>query len=173
MAYKPSESADLLNVEILVRSEGEAPSLVFRRRRKTLWSARLHRITAINTWKNVKLLEIPLKVEDLVERFDLEPIAGKQGLNREVKNGYCGDLLSDVMANAGAGAVWLTIQAHKNIVGVAVLSELAGILLVNGHRPDEDTLSKADEEGIPILGTKKPAFETAGILFNAGIGGTR
>ncbi|MFO7785222.1 MAG: hypothetical protein R6V25_11365 [Desulfatiglandales bacterium] len=113
-----------------------------------------------------------MKVKDVVERFDLEPMAGKGGLDREVRSGYCGDLLSDVMANAGAGALWLTIQSHKNIVGVAVLSELAAVILVNGRRPDEDTRSKADEEGIPILGTARSAFDTAGLLFDAGISGT-
>lgn len=113
-----------------------------------------------------------MKVKDVVERFDLELIAGNQGLEREVRSGYCGDLLSDVMANAGAGALWLTIQSHKNIVGVAVLSELAAIILVNGRRPDEDTRTKADEEGIPILATTKSAFETAGLLHGAGVSGT-
>ncbi len=112
-----------------------------------------------------------MKVKDLVEKFDLEPIAGKQGLDREVRGGYCGDLLSDVMANAGAGALWLTIQSHKNTIGVAVLSELAAIVLVNGRHPDEDTRTKADEEGVPILATTKSAFETAGLLYGAGVGG--
>lgn len=113
-----------------------------------------------------------MKVKDVVERFHLELIAGKEGLDREVRSGYCGDLLSDVMANAGAGALWLTIQAHKNIVGVAVLSELAAIILVNGRLPDEDTRTKADEEGIPILATERTAFETAGLLHGSGVGGT-
>jgi predicted transcriptional regulator len=117
-------------------------------------------------------MEAPLKVRDLVDRFELEPAAGVKGLDREVKGGYCGDLLSDVMANAGPGALWLTIQSHKNIVGVAVLSELAGIILVNGRRPDEDTAAKADEEGIPVLLTPRPAFETAGLLCGAGGVGT-
>ena len=91
-------------------------------------------------------------------------------MEREVRGGYCGDLLSDVMANAGEGALWLTIQSHKNIVGVAVLKELAGIVLANGRMPDEDAKVKADEEGIPILVTPRTTYETAGLLFAAGIG---
>ena len=106
----------------------------------------------------------------MVEQFDLKTVAGEKGLDREVLGGYCGDLLSDVMANAGDHNLWLTIQSHKNIVGVAVLRELAAIVLVNGREPDDDTRAKADEEGIPILATPLSAFETAGRLFDAGIG---
>jgi len=36
--------------------------------------------------------------------FQLKVAAGENGLEREVKGGYCGDLLSDVMANAPAVA---------------------------------------------------------------------
>ncbi len=117
-------------------------------------------------------MESSLKVEEIIERLDLEVAAGRDGLDREVRGCYCGDLLSDVMANAVDGSLWLTIQSHKNIVGVAVLRELAAVVLVNGREPDEDTRAKADEEGIPILTTTRTAFETAGLLHDAGIGGT-
>jgi len=111
-----------------------------------------------------------LNVKDIADRFNLETVAGEKGLDRDVHGGYCGDLLSDVMANAVDGALWLTIQSHKNVVGVAVLRELAAIVLVNGREPDDDTRTKADEEGVPILVTTRSAFETAGLLFEAGIG---
>ncbi|MCF8061667.1 MAG: serine kinase [Deltaproteobacteria bacterium] len=114
-----------------------------------------------------------MKVEEIIQRFGLVPVAGKGGLDREVQGGYCGDLLSDVMANAGDGALWLTIQSHKNIVGVSVLREVAAVVLVNGREPDEDTKAKADEEGIPILTTGMSAFETAGLLYKAGVGRTQ
>jgi predicted transcriptional regulator len=110
-------------------------------------------------------------IRELVERLELEYVAGETGADREVTGGYCGDLLSDVMANALRGELWITIQSHKNIVGVAVLGELAGILLVNGHRPDEGAKAKADEEGIPILVTPRSAFEMAGLLYELGLGG--
>ncbi len=113
-----------------------------------------------------------MKVKQIIEPIGLEPAAGEEGLEREIRGCYCGDLLSDVMANAADGALWLTIQSHKNIVGVAVLRELAAIILVNGREPDEDTKSKADEEGVPILVTGRTMFETAGLLHDAGIRGT-
>jgi predicted transcriptional regulator len=110
-----------------------------------------------------------MKVKDIQARFNLELAAGAKGLDREVTGGYCGDLLSDVIANAKSGSVWLTVQAHQNILAVAVLKELAAIVLVNGHRPDDATKARAEEEGIPILLSSSTSCLLAGQLFNAGI----
>jgi serine kinase of HPr protein (carbohydrate metabolism regulator) len=110
-----------------------------------------------------------MKVRDVQSEFNLEIAAGSRGLDREVTDGYCGDLLSDVMANAGRGYIWLTIQSHQNILAVAVLKELAAIVLVNGHRPDEDTRARADREGIPVLLSPVSSFKLAGRLLASGI----
>ena len=111
-----------------------------------------------------------MNVRQVAELFHLEAAAGDRGMNREIRGAYCGDLLSDVMANAPAGALWLTVQGHQNTVAVALLREMAAIVLVNGRRPDEDTRAKADEEGIPVLMASQGAYELAGRLYESGIG---
>jgi predicted transcriptional regulator len=111
-----------------------------------------------------------MNVREFQDTLDLSVVAGEKGLDREVRGGYCGDLLSDVMANSPIGCIWMTIQSHKNIMAVAVLKEMAAIILVNGHQPDDETKAKADEEGIPILLTPLSAYQIAGMLFQAGVG---
>ncbi|QTA87404.1 DRTGG domain-containing protein [Desulfonema magnum] len=104
-------------------------------------------------------------VKELTDQLELQIAAGEKGLSREVLDGYCGDLLSDVMGRAPEGCIWLTVQGHQNILAIAVLREMAAIIIVGGHTPDEDTRQKADEEGIPILLWPKSAFELAGRLW--------
>ena len=111
-----------------------------------------------------------MTVNDLMERFDLKLVAGEKGLDRQVEDGYCGDLLSEIMANAPEGSVWLTIQGHQNIVAVAVLREMAAIVVTGGQSADNDTLHKANQEGIPILLWPGSAYQLAGRLFSAGVG---
>jgi len=111
-----------------------------------------------------------LQVREMHSVLNLELKAGEKGLEREIMGGYCGDLLSDVMANSTQGAVWLTVQSHQNIIAVAVLREHAAIVLVNGRNPDEDTRKKADEESVPLLVTPLSAFDLAGRLRELGIG---
>ncbi len=111
-----------------------------------------------------------MKAGELIEKLQVELSAGATGLDNTVDNAYCGDLLSDVMAHAPQGSVWLTIQGHQNIVAVAVLKEIAAIILVNGRIPDDDTRTKADEEGIPVLLSQDTSYQVAGQLFKHGIG---
>jgi predicted transcriptional regulator len=110
-----------------------------------------------------------MTVKELVDKFGLKTAAGQKGLDREVKSGYCGDLLSDVMANAPGGCAWLTIQSHQNIIAVAVLREMACIIITGGHTPDAETADKAEIEGIPILLWSGSAYVLAGSLYAAEI----
>jgi len=111
-----------------------------------------------------------LKGAELQKLLGVEVAAGARGLEKEVTSGYCGDLLSDVMANAKEGAIWVTIQSHQNIVAVAVLKRLAAIVLANSRIPDEETRAKAEAEGIPILLSALGAYQIAGRLYELGIG---
>jgi predicted transcriptional regulator len=99
--------------------------------------------------------------------------ASAEVARREVLGGYAGDLLSDVMANSREGDVWVTIQKHVNVVAVAQLQGLAGIVLVNGRQPEPDMLKRAEEEHIPVISTPLQAFEVAGTLHSLGIRGRR
>lgn len=106
-----------------------------------------------------------MNVRELVDTFDLTVVAGETGLDRTVTAGYCGDLLSEVMGNAGMGCVWLTVQAHQNIVAVAVLREMAGIIVTGGAVPPPETLAKANTEGIPVMTYPGTAFELSGRIY--------
>jgi len=110
---------------------------------------------------------------DLVEKLDLEVRSARGNLDNEVTGGYASDLLSDVIANGREGDVWVTLQIHQNVVAVASMKDLAGIILVGGREPEEDTLQKAEAEGIPIMVSKRPTFELVGILYGLGVRGAR
>ena len=60
------------------------------------------------------------------------------------------------MANAKAGDLWVTLQTHQNIVAVASLKEIAGIIIIGGREPEKATLAKAEEEKIPISARPAP-----------------
>ena len=88
----------------------------------------------------------------------------------KVSGMWVSDMLSDVIANAEVGSLWITLQTHLYIIPVASLKDLAGIIIVNGRRPDEETLSKARQEKVLVLGTDLQAFEVVGRLYQLGIG---
>lgn len=110
-----------------------------------------------------------MKLSQLVDKLGFEVKTGADYLDVEVTHGYASDLMSDVMANAHEGDLWITLQTHQNVVAVAVMKSLAGIVLVNGRQPEEETTKKAESEGLPIMVSNLPAFELAGRLFALGL----
>lgn len=110
-----------------------------------------------------------MKLHEIVDALSLEDKTGTGIPDKEVTGGYSGDLLSDVIANAENGFVWVTIQVHLNIVAVASLKGISAVVLANNREPDEDTLNKAREQQIPVMKTPLPAFEVIGRLYALGL----
>jgi hypothetical protein len=107
-----------------------------------------------------------MNLKDLAGLLTLDVLQPQGNFDVTVSGGYTGDLLSDVMANAKEGNVWITCQTHENIVAVARLKNLAAIILVNGRKPGDAALQKAREERVVIFGTAESEFAITGVLYN-------
>ena len=83
--------------------------------------------------------------------------------------GYSSDLLSCVMAGAKRGQLWITLQAHLNIVAVAALNEVAAIIITENAQPDAASIEKANQQGVIMLATSQATFEINGKLWEMGI----
>lgn len=106
-----------------------------------------------------------MNLKEIIDRLNLKVFTMSSSLEGLVTGGYTSDLLSDVMANAREGNLWITLQIHPNIVAVGKLKELAGVILVNGRQPEEETRQKAEEENLPLLGTEENSFVISGKLY--------
>ena len=106
-----------------------------------------------------------MKLKEIIEKLQLKVLEGQEYLDVEVTGGYTSDLLSDVIANSKEGNLWITLQIHQNTIAVAKLKDLAGIIIVNNRKPDEEALSKAKEENVPLLCSEEMAFEISGKLY--------
>jgi len=101
-----------------------------------------------------------MTVNELVSKFDLEVVAGPE-LKKEVDGVYCGDLLSNVMARAEKGNLWMTVQGHQNVVAVALLGDISAVILVEDFDYDEKAVKKACQKGVNLLKTKKKTYSLA------------
>ena len=97
-----------------------------------------------------------MKVKDLGFEIVVEG-----DLERDVDGIYICDLLSLVMAKAKKDNVWVTVQTNVNIVAVAVLVELACIVVSEGMEIDEVTMAKAKQQGVTILRSREDSFSAA------------
>ncbi|MDF2875900.1 MAG: hypothetical protein K0R22_2583 [Sporomusa sp.] len=112
-----------------------------------------------------------MTVEELITALPLAVVSGQSKLGNEISGGYVSDLLSNVMGQARAGNIWVTMQGHQNIVAVASLAGLTAVIIAGGVVPEKDALRKAETEEIIILTTSLSSFEVAGRLYQLGITG--
>lgn len=114
-----------------------------------------------------------MNVRHVADTLGLKVLAGAQGLDREITGGYASDLLSCVMASAVAGSIWVTLQAHPNVVAVADLLGLAGVIITEDTPVDAMTLQRANERGMPLLHSPETTFTVVGRLVDLGIQGVK
>ncbi|MEN6479087.1 MAG: DRTGG domain-containing protein [Anaerolineales bacterium] len=108
-------------------------------------------------------------VQDIVAPLGLRIAAGEGHLDRQIEGGYAADLLSCVMSGATKGDVWVTLQAHPNVIAVAELLGLACVVITEGTEPDGGTVAKANEHGIPVLLSAATTFKVVSQLVKLGI----
>jgi hypothetical protein len=92
--------------------------------------------------------------------------------NREVVTGYCGDFLSFVIGKAPEDGAWFTVMSNANVAAVALLADVAVIVLCESIKPDESLSARCKTEGLNILSTGLTAYEAA-VALSVGIAAER
>ena len=111
-----------------------------------------------------------MTLQEIIKQLDLTLLTEKKDFDQVIpSSGYASDLLSCVMAGAQKQGVWVTLQMHGNIVAVGALLELSAIIVTEGAIPDEETIAKANEEGITLLTTNEPTYYVCGRLWEMGL----
>jgi len=111
-----------------------------------------------------------MNLDYIIHELDLKPLTENKDFTQVVPSGgYASDLLSCVMAGAPHQGIWITLQAHANIVAVAALLELSAVIITEGAMPDTATIDKANRENITLLSTSAPTYTIVGKLWAAGL----
>jgi hypothetical protein len=111
-----------------------------------------------------------MTLQEIIDALNLTPLTATQSYSEIIPScGYASDLLSCVMAGAAKKSLWVTLQAHGNIIAVATLLDLSAVIITEGAVPDPTTIEKANEEGVILLGTEKPTFYVIGKLWDLGL----
>jgi hypothetical protein len=111
-----------------------------------------------------------MTLQDIIDQLNLMLLTEPKDFSDITPtSGYVSDLLSCVMAGAQHGGIWVTLQAHVNIVAVAALLELSAVIITENAIPDEATIARANQEGIILLSTNKTSFFITGQLWEMGL----
>lgn len=111
-----------------------------------------------------------MTLQEIIEQLNLTLLTEQKDFSQvNPISGYSSDLLSCVIASAQHRAIWVTLQAHSNVVAVGALMEVSAIIITEGTIPDSDTIARANEEDVTLLTTNKPTFYVVGSLWEMGL----
>ena len=108
-----------------------------------------------------------MTTQDLTTKISLKPLSKFQ--HRDVNGVFVSDMISDVMAGAKSGNIWLTVQTHKSIVPAANLVDVSAIIITSGKDVPQETIDLASKYNIAILSTELPTFDIVGKLYGLGL----
>jgi len=105
--------------------------------------------------------------QELIDKLGLTPLSTFE--DREIDGVFVSDMLSDFMAGAKSGNLWLTVQTHNSIVPAANLIDVSAVIITGGKQVPADTIELASKYGIPILTSGEPTFKLVGRLYELGL----
>src|SRR5829696_4906469 len=115
-------------------------------------------------------MDNPINLQQIIDRLNLTILTESHDFaDITPTGGYSSDLLSCVMAGAKKGHLWITLQAHLNIVAVAALNDVAAIIITENAQPDAASISKANQQGVILLSTPEPTYDVNGKLWELGV----
>ena len=106
-----------------------------------------------------------MTVAELKEKLGLKALNDVH--DREITDVFISDMVSDVMAGAKPGSLWVTTQTHKNVVAAANLVDIAGVVVTRGKPVSSETLEMASRAELTVLSTDLDTYDLVGKLHQA------
>jgi serine kinase of HPr protein (carbohydrate metabolism regulator) len=106
-----------------------------------------------------------MTIKQLTESLPLKILTQDTNLDQNFEMVYSSDLLSQVLAKATYRDLWITVQTHATILGIASIKQIPCIIFSEGLLPQPEVIIKAQEENIVLLSTQETTFELAGKIF--------
>ncbi|MBQ9265090.1 MAG: AraC family transcriptional regulator [Clostridia bacterium] len=110
-----------------------------------------------------------MTIAELAALIEAENQTPSLPIDRTVSCGYTCDLLSWVMAHGEEGMAWVTVQTHMNVVAVAVLADMACVIMPENIDMPKESIDKAADEGLVILKSPLTAYAICGRMAAQGI----
>ena len=108
-----------------------------------------------------------MKLQAVADKLELEPVS--EVFDKDVTGVYISDMVSDVIANAKAGDLLVTVQIHNNMVAAANLVDICGIIVTQGKPAPQDVVKMSEKAEISIFSTPLTRWQVATRLYESGI----
>ncbi|HNW24601.1 MAG TPA: transcriptional regulator [Candidatus Cloacimonas sp.] len=110
-----------------------------------------------------------MTLQDIVELLEAEVLYEGADLSKEVPCAFSSDLISDILMCTKESTLLLTGLTNNQVIRLADMIDLIGIVFVRGKKPMQDVIEMGKERGLPMIATNMTLYRSSGILYNAGL----
>jgi hypothetical protein len=106
-----------------------------------------------------------MTIKQILDKIPIKILTQGSDLTTPIESAYSSDLLSQVLAKANHRDIWITVQTHATILGIASIKQVPCILFTEGLLPCVEVITKAEQEGIVLLACESTTFEVGGKIY--------
>ena len=110
-------------------------------------------------------------LKDIKNILKCRSLTSEKLLDKEIDYCFGADLMSDVLRYARTGSLLLTGITNNQVIQVAEIMDLSGVIFVRGKQPEQNMIEQADKRNLPLLTTDNLMFDACGILYTNGLRG--
>ena len=110
-----------------------------------------------------------MKLKEIIKAIDGELLTPDINTDIEITCAFGSDLISDILMCTKEKTLLLTGLTNPQIIRLADMIEIFGIVFVRGKKPTEEIINMAKERELPLITTKNTMYSTSGKLFSAGL----
>jgi predicted transcriptional regulator len=110
-------------------------------------------------------------LKNIKELLDCRSLTSEDLLLKNIEYCFGADLMSDVLRFARIGSLLLTGITNNQVLQVAEIMDLKGIIFVRGKEPEKNIVEEAERRKLPLLLTENLMFDSCGILYSKGLRG--
>jgi len=108
-------------------------------------------------------------LKEIKEILNCQNFTDTSYLEKEINYYYATDMMSDVLKSCKTGSLLITGLVNQQVIQVAEIMDLSGIIFVSGKKPTDEMIKSVDKKNLPLLTTDLPMFEACGILYSKGL----
>ncbi|HNT52498.1 MAG TPA: DRTGG domain-containing protein [Candidatus Syntrophosphaera sp.] len=108
-------------------------------------------------------------LKDIVNILEGEALIPEANLDVEVPCAFASDLISDILMCTKEPTLLLTGLTNNQVIRLADMIDIVGIIFVRGKRPLDEIIEMARERNLPLICTKLTMYRSSGLLYNAGL----
>ncbi len=110
-----------------------------------------------------------MKLSEIISICEASQVTPHIDLDQDISGGFCGDLMSDVLASIQPDSLLITGLNNPQVVRTALIADVRLLIIARGKRPAPETIKLAIAENLPVLSSKLGLYELAGRLMAAGL----